>query len=88
MTLGNLLKIISSVFAGYSISCFLACRKVAKYLLENFLAQKGKEKVEVVNLSSLLKRKTKRESARVFYETLVMFLGSFRLSGNFRSAKY
>lgn len=54
----------------------LRTRKVAKYLLENFLAQKGKEKVEVVNLSSLLKRKTKRESARVFYETLVLKSGS------------
>lgn len=77
----------NSVFlfsSGDSICCFLACRKVARFLLGSFLARKGKEEVEVVNLSLLLKGKTKKNSARVFYEILVFFLCSFRLSGNFR----
>ncbi|KAJ8566916.1 hypothetical protein K7X08_019124 [Anisodus acutangulus] len=49
--------------------------KVARFLLESFLARKGKEEVEAVNLSLLLKGKTKRDSARVFYEILVLKSG-------------
>lgn len=55
----------------------LRTRKVAKFLLENFLARKGKEEVEVVNLSLLMKGKTKRDSARVFYEILVLKSGGW-----------
>ncbi|XP_075106668.1 sister chromatid cohesion 1 protein 2 isoform X1 [Nicotiana tabacum] len=55
----------------------LRTRKVARFLLENFLARKGKEKVEVVNLSSLLKGKTKKQSSRVFYEILVLKSGGW-----------
>ncbi|XP_019225756.1 PREDICTED: sister chromatid cohesion 1 protein 2 isoform X2 [Nicotiana attenuata] len=55
----------------------LRTRKVARFLLGNFLARKGKEKVEVVNLSSLLKGKTKKQSSRVFYEILVLKSGGW-----------
>lgn len=80
-------KIHFFCFWRWSNFWLFACRKVAKFLFENFLARKGKEEVEVVNLSLLMKGKTKGDSARVFYELLVLFLGSFHLSGNFRSAK-
>ncbi|KAK4367383.1 hypothetical protein RND71_011175 [Anisodus tanguticus] len=55
----------------------LRTRKVARFLLESFLARKGKEEVEAVNLSLLLKGKTKRDSARVFYEILVLKSGGW-----------
>ncbi|CAN4079122.1 unnamed protein product [Withania somnifera] len=55
----------------------LRTRKVVKFLLDNFLSRKGKEEVEVVNLSWLLKGKTKRDSARVFYEILVLKSGGW-----------
>ncbi|KAJ8546419.1 hypothetical protein K7X08_019002 [Anisodus acutangulus] len=51
--------------------------KVARFLLECFLARKGKEEVEAVNLCLLLKGKTKRDSARVFYEILVLKSGGW-----------
>ncbi|CAN4082307.1 unnamed protein product [Withania somnifera] len=55
----------------------LRTRKVAKFLLDSFLSRKGKEEVEVVNLSLLLKGKAKRDSARVFYEILVLKSGGW-----------
>ncbi|MCD7446238.1 hypothetical protein HAX54_048436, partial [Datura stramonium] len=55
----------------------LRTRKVARFLLESFLSRKGKEEVEGLNLSLLLKGKTKRDSARVFYEILVMKSGGW-----------
>ncbi|KAM3253354.1 sister chromatid cohesion 1 protein 2 [Capsicum annuum] len=55
----------------------LRTRKVARFLLESIPARKGKEEVEVVNLSLLLKGKTKRDSAKVFYEILVLKSGSW-----------
>uniref|UniRef100_A0A1S3XYC2 Sister chromatid cohesion 1 protein 2 n=1 Tax=Nicotiana tabacum TaxID=4097 RepID=A0A1S3XYC2_TOBAC len=55
----------------------LRTRKVARFLLENFLSRKGKEKVEVVNLSSLLQGKTKKQSSRAFYEILVLKSGGW-----------
>ncbi|XP_059294298.1 sister chromatid cohesion 1 protein 2 [Lycium ferocissimum] len=55
----------------------LRTRKVARFLLESFLARKGREEVEAVNFSLLLKGKTKRDSARVFYEILVLKSGGW-----------
>ncbi|XP_031109224.1 sister chromatid cohesion 1 protein 2 [Ipomoea triloba] len=53
--------------------CSVRTRKVARYLLRNFLAQNG----EAVNLSQALKVKTKKESARLFYEILVLKTGGW-----------
>nr|GLL18604.1 sister chromatid cohesion 1 protein 2 isoform X1 [Ipomoea trifida] len=53
--------------------CSVRTRKVARYLLRNFLAQNG----EAVNLSQALKVKTKKESASLFYEILVLKTGGW-----------
>ncbi|XP_019185548.1 PREDICTED: sister chromatid cohesion 1 protein 2 isoform X2 [Ipomoea nil] len=53
--------------------CSVRTRKVARYLHRNFLAQNG----EAVNLSQALKVKTKKASARLFYEILVLKTGGW-----------
>ncbi|KAL7190247.1 hypothetical protein ACSBR2_022516 [Camellia fascicularis] len=47
-------------------------RTLARYLHRSFLHRKKQREDGVVNLSQVLKRKTKGESARVFYEILVL----------------
>ncbi|XP_028103074.1 sister chromatid cohesion 1 protein 2 isoform X1 [Camellia sinensis] len=47
-------------------------RMLARYLHRSFLHRKKQREDGVVNLSQVLKRKTKGESARVFYEILVL----------------
>ncbi|XP_015063990.1 sister chromatid cohesion 1 protein 2 isoform X3 [Solanum pennellii] len=70
---------INSFEGDTSGKCKFSLRtgKVAKFLFENFLARKGKEEVEIVNLSLLMKGKTKGDSARVFYEILVLKSGGW-----------
>ncbi|KAI8002297.1 hypothetical protein LOK49_LG08G00797 [Camellia lanceoleosa] len=47
-------------------------RRLARYLHRSILHRKKQREDGVVNLSQVLKRKTKGESARVFYEILVL----------------
>ncbi|XP_042477211.1 sister chromatid cohesion 1 protein 2 isoform X2 [Macadamia integrifolia] len=47
-------------------------RKVAKYLQKSFLNQKEQEDKEKLSLEDVLKGKTRKESARLFYEILVL----------------
>ncbi|KAL3829508.1 hypothetical protein ACJIZ3_018310 [Penstemon smallii] len=47
-------------------------RMVGSYLHKNFVDKKMQKKDEVLNLSQILEGKTKKESARLFYETLVL----------------
>lgn len=49
-------------------------RAVANYLHKNFLTRKKKREDEELNLSQVLKGRTKQESARLFYEILVSAL--------------
>ncbi|XP_057465083.1 sister chromatid cohesion 1 protein 2 [Actinidia eriantha] len=52
-------------------------RIVAKYLCRSFLNRKKRKEDKVANLSHVLKRKTRTESARVFYEILVLKSGDY-----------
>ncbi|KAL8475274.1 hypothetical protein ACS0TY_028090 [Phlomoides rotata] len=47
-------------------------RMAGSYLSTKFLEKKSRKEEEVVSLSHLLEGKTKKESARFFYETLVL----------------
>ncbi|KAK9067363.1 hypothetical protein SSX86_014690 [Deinandra increscens subsp. villosa] len=51
-------------------------KSVAGYLHSNFVNRKEKEE-EAINLSQILKQKTKKESARFFYQTLVLKTGGY-----------
>lgn len=52
-------------------------RAVARYLHRSITHQKQQKRKEVVHLSQLLHSKRRRESARVFYEILVLKSGGF-----------
>ncbi|KAK9272639.1 hypothetical protein L1049_003015 [Liquidambar formosana] len=47
-------------------------RKVARYLRGSFLNRKKQRKEEVLNLLQVLEGRTRKESARLFYEILVL----------------
>lgn len=47
-------------------------RVTGRYLYKNFLYKKREQQDEVVNLSEILNKHTKKESARLFYEILVL----------------
>ncbi|XP_022134003.1 sister chromatid cohesion 1 protein 2 isoform X3 [Momordica charantia] len=47
-------------------------RMVAEYLLQNFTSRRVESVEKVVNLSHLLREKTRKESSSVFYEILVL----------------
>ncbi|XP_073045392.1 sister chromatid cohesion 1 protein 2-like [Primulina eburnea] len=47
-------------------------RMTGRYLYKNFLCKKRQRHDEVVDLSEILSQKTKKESARLFYEILVL----------------
>ena len=53
---------------------FFVYRMVAKYLRRNFLNQKERAEEEMLNLSRIVEGRTKKESARFFYEILVCLL--------------
>lgn len=57
---------------------FCLSRMAGSYLGRKFLDKKSQKEEEVLNLSHLLARKTKKESARLFYEILVLLFGPFK----------
>ncbi|KAI7733941.1 hypothetical protein M8C21_005327 [Ambrosia artemisiifolia] len=52
-------------------------KSIGSYLHRNILQRKEKGEEEVVNLSQLLKHKTKKEAARFFYQMLVLKTGGY-----------
>ncbi|XP_021982411.1 sister chromatid cohesion 1 protein 2 isoform X3 [Helianthus annuus] len=54
-----------------------ATKTVGSYLHDNFVRSQEKGEEAVVNLSQLLKKKTKKESARFFYQMLVLKTGGY-----------
>ncbi|XP_073152462.1 sister chromatid cohesion 1 protein 2 [Henckelia pumila] len=52
-------------------------RMTGRYLYKNFLHKRRQQQDEVVDLSEILSQKTKKESARLFYEILVLKMGNF-----------
>ncbi|KAL3526162.1 hypothetical protein ACH5RR_014534 [Cinchona calisaya] len=54
------------------IECSVRARKVGRYLYEKFKYQKRQQGDVFINLTQVLKGKSRKESARVFYEILVV----------------
>ncbi|KAL3526308.1 hypothetical protein ACH5RR_010964 [Cinchona calisaya] len=57
--------------------CSVRARKVARYLYEKFQERRRDKGDMLMNLTQVLKGKSRRESARLFYEILVLKTGDY-----------